>query len=140
MVVFSYRSAELQQLQLQHFLVNHKISGPFFFFKKHLLLPVLCVNYFLASCGTWIDRGKAEKIGSIFLDGSFVQCCASDQRIYDFMAPEIVLDPSPTSICCDISEGGKVFPARSATYYMHVQTLLLFPLSIFAAGRLTSGD
>lgn len=59
--------------------------------------------------------------------GVLFQRCASDQRIYGFMAPEIVLDPSRTSICCDISEGGKGSPARSATYYMHVQTLLLFP-------------
>lgn len=103
---------------------------------KHLLFPVLCVNYFLASGGTLLTQ---RKDWTNLLDGSFVQCCGSAERIYGFMAHEIVLDPSERRFSAT-SVKGKGLPPCSATYYMHVQTQLLFAVSIFAAGWITSGD
>lgn len=49
------------------------------------------------------------------------------------MVHEIVLDPTERQFA-ETSVKGKGLPPCSATYYMHVQTQLLFPLSIFAAG------
>lgn len=49
------------------------------------------------------------------------------------MVPEIDLDPSEHQFAVTSAKGERFLPARSATYYMHVQTRLLFPLSIFAA-------
>lgn len=113
-------------------------SEDFLPFFKHLFLLVLCVNYFLASY--LVRTKKSRKIGKKNpLDGSCVHCCGSEERIYGFMVHEIVLDPSECQFAV-LSMKGKGLPPFSATYYVHVQTQLLFPLSIFAVGGLTSGD
>lgn len=55
------------------------------------------------------------------------------------MVHEIVCDSSECQFAV-ISVKGKGLLPSSAAYYMHVQTQLLFPLSIFAVGGLSSGD
>lgn len=81
---------------------------------------------------------KSRKDFNNLPDGSFVQCRGRQERIYGFMVHEIVLGPFERKFALT-SGRGRGPPPCSATYYMHVQTQLLFPLSIFADGW-TAGD